>query len=141
MKKTVLFTSLLATTLVLSTVTFAGSHSIQQANASEELSLNSAAELPFTIKVSYDLLTINWGSVNLLKLEEKTNALNVPHDDLVAMVETMLNTHFIKFIKGYTKNVALAAILTLVTGMEFKNFKLETKDGFLLTSIAVNLDK
>ena len=46
-----------------------------------------------------------------------------------------------KLIKGYTKNVALAAILTLVTGMEFKNFKLETKDGFLLTSIAVNLDK
>ena len=107
----------------------------------EELSLNIAAELPFTIKVSYDLLTINWGSVNLLKLEEKTNALNVPHDDLVAMVETMFNTHFNKFIKGYTKNVALAAILTLVTGMEFKNFKLETKDGFLLTSIAVNLDK
>ena len=53
----------------------------------------------------------------------------------------MLDTHLIKFLKGYTKNVALASILTLLTGMEFKNFKLETKDGYLLTSIAVNLDK
>ena len=55
------------------------------------------------------------------------------------MVGTMFNTYFIKFIKGYTKNVALSAILTLVTGMKFNNFKLETKDGFLLVSIAVDL--
>ena len=41
MKKTVLFTSLLASTLVLSAVTFASNHKTQQANASEELSLNS----------------------------------------------------------------------------------------------------
>ena len=53
----------------------------------------------------------------------------------------MFNTYVIKFIKGYTKNVALSAILTLVTGMEFKNFKLEAKEGFLLASIAINLDK
>ena len=106
----------------------------------EELSINIFAELPFTIKVSYDLLTINWGTISILDLIENKNALNVPHEDLVAVVGTMLNTYFVKFIKGYTKNVALAAILTLVTGMTFKNFKLETKDGFLLTSIAVDLD-
>ena len=52
----------------------------------------------------------------------------------------MFNTYFTKFIKGYTKNVALATILTLVTGMKFNNFKLETKEGFLLTSIAVDLN-
>ena len=107
----------------------------------EDLSLNVAVELPFTIKVSYDLLTINWGTFNILKLDENKNELNVPQDELLTAVKTMLDTHLIKFVKGYTKNVALAAILTLLTGMEFKNFKLETKDGFLLTSIAVNLDK
>ena len=97
--------------------------------------------MPFTIKVSYDLLTITWGTVNVIDLIENKNALNVPREELLATVGTMLNTHFVKFIKGYTKNVALAAILTLVTGMTFKNFKLETKEGFLLTSIAVDLDK
>ena len=107
----------------------------------EDLSLNVTVELPFTIKVSYDLLTINWGSFNIIQVEEKKNELNVPHDDLLNILSQLLDTHLIKFVKGYTKNVALAAILTLVTGMEFKNFKLETKNGFLLTSIAVNLDK
>ena len=107
----------------------------------EDLSVTISVELPFTIKVSYDLLTINWGTVNVIDLIENKNALNVPREELVATVGTMLNTHFVKFIKGYTKNVALAAILTLVTGMTFKNFKLETKEGFLLTSIAVDLDK
>ena len=106
----------------------------------DEFSITVSAELPFTIKVSYDLLTINWGTFNVLDLIENKNELNVPHDDLVAMVGTMFNTYFIKFIKGYTKNVALSAILTLVTGMKFNNFKLETKDGFLLVSIAVDLD-
>ena len=38
----------------------------------------------------------------------------------------MLNTYVTKFIKGYTKNVAFAALLGLVTKMEFKIFKLET---------------
>ena len=73
-------------------------------------------------------------------MEELVNELNVPHEELVALIGTMFNTYLVKFIKGYTKNVALAAILSLITGMQFKNFKLETQDGFLLTSIAVNLD-
>ena len=107
----------------------------------EDLSLNVSGELPFTIQVKYDLLTINWGTFELSKLVEKKNELNVSHDELETIVGNMMNTNVIKFIKGYTKNVALAAILTLATGMDFKNFKLETKDGFLLTSIAVNLDK
>ena len=107
----------------------------------EDLSLNVSVELPFTIKVSYDLLTINWGTFNILELNDSVNQLNVPRDELLSILSTMLDTHLIKFVKGYTKNVALAAILTLVTGIEFKNFKLETKDGYLLTSIAVNLDK
>ena len=106
----------------------------------EDLSINVFAELPFIIKVSYDLLTINWGIVNILNLIENKNELNVPHDELFAIVENMFNTHLPKFIKGYTKNVALATILTLVTGMKFNNFKLETKEGFLLTSIAVDLN-
>ena len=106
-----------------------------------DLSLNIAGELPFTIQVKYDLLTINWGTFELVKLVENKNELNVPYEELQIMVNNMLNTYAVKFIKGYTKNVALSAILTLVSGMEFKNFKLETKEGFLLTSIAVNLDK
>ena len=107
----------------------------------EDLSLNATVELPFTIKVSYDLLTINWGTFNIIELDELVNQLEVPHDELLSILGTILDTYLIKFLKGYTKNVALAAILTLITGMEFKNFKLETKDGYLLTSIAVNLDK
>jgi hypothetical protein len=107
----------------------------------EDLSLDVAVELPFTIQVKYDLLTINWGTISISNLVANKNDLNVPYDDLVTVVDKLLNTYVTKFIKGYTKNVALAAILTLVTGMEFKNFKLETKEGFLLTSIAVNLDK
>ena len=106
----------------------------------KDLSLNVFVELPFTIQVKYDLLTINWGTLNVVKLEELVNELNIPHEELVTLIGTMFNTYVIKFIKGYTKNIALAAILSLVTGMQFKNFKLETQDGFLLTSIAVNLD-
>lgn len=106
----------------------------------EDLAINVTAELPFTIQVKYDLLTINWGAFNVVKLDENKNELNVPHEDLVAMVGKMFDTYVTKFIKGYTKNVALASILTIVTGMQFKNFKLETKEGFLLASIAVNLD-
>ena len=107
----------------------------------EELALSVAGELPFTIQVKYDLLTINWGTFEFTKLVENKNALNIPYEELEAIVGKMINTYVIKFIKGYTKNVALAAILTLATGMNFKNFKLETKNGFLLTSIAVDLDK
>ena len=107
----------------------------------EDLSLNVTVELPFTIKVSYDLLTINWGTFDILELKESVNQLEVPRDELLTILSTMLDTHLIKFVKGYTKNVALPAILTLLTGIEFKNFKLETKNGYLLTSIAVNLDK
>jgi len=106
----------------------------------EDLSITVQAELPFTIQVKYDLLTINWGTLNILDLIENKNELNVSHEELVTIVEKMFNTYVTKFIKGYTKNVALASILTLVTGMQFKNFKLETKDGFLLASIGVNLD-
>ena len=109
-------------------------------NGVKDLSMNVTVELPFTIQVKYDLLTINWGTLNVAKLEELVNELNVPHEELVALIGTMFNTYLVKFIKGYTKNVALAAILSLITGMQFKNFKLETQDGFLLTSIAVNLD-
>ena len=52
----------------------------------------------------------------------------------------MWNSYVTKYIKGYTKNVALAALLTLITKMEFKNFKLETNEGHILASIAANLD-
>ena len=108
---------------------------------SEDLSITVSGELPFTVQVKYDLLTINWGTFDIIELLENKNELNVPHDELVEIVGKMFNTYVIKFIKGYTKNVALSAILTLVTGMEFKNFKLEGKEGFLLASIAINLDK
>jgi hypothetical protein len=107
----------------------------------EDLALNVTAELDFTVQVKYDLLTINWGELKVLNLDENANELNVPHDDLVTLVGKNWDAYVTKFIKGYTKNVALSAILTLVTGMEFKNFKLETKEGFLLASIATNLDK
>ena len=79
--------------------------------------------------------------MKVLDLVEIKNELNVPHDDLVTMVGTNFDTYVInKFVKKYTKNVALASLLTLVTGMKFKNFKLETKEGFLLVSIAVDLN-
>ena len=109
-------------------------------NGNKDLSINVTIDLPFTILVKYDLLTINWGTLNVEKLDELANELNVPHEELVALISTLFNTYVTKFIKGYTKNVALAAILSLITGMQFKNFKLETQDGYLLTSIAVNLD-
>jgi len=106
-----------------------------------DLSVNVTAELDFTLQVKYDLLTINWGEMKVLDLVEIKNELNVPHDDLVTMVGTNFDTYVInKFVKKYTKNVALASLLTLVTGMKFKNFKLETKEGFLLVSIAVDLN-
>ena len=107
----------------------------------EDLSIDVNIELPFTIKVKYDLMTITWGALNVTNLEEIKNLLNIPHEELVALIKTMFDSYITKFIKGYTKNVALASILSLITGMEFKNFKLETKKGFLLISIAVNLDK
>jgi len=107
----------------------------------EDLSIDVNIELPFTIKVKYDLMTITWGALNVTNLEEIKNLLNIPHEELVALIKTMFDSYITKFIKGYTKNVALASILSLITGMEFKNFKLETKEGFLLISIAVNLDK
>ena len=106
----------------------------------KDLSLNVSVGLPFTIQVKYDLLTINWGQLEVSELVELKNELNVPHEELVALIGTMVNNYLVKFAKQYTKNIALAAILTLVTGMKFKNFKLETQDGFLLTSIAVDLD-
>ena len=106
----------------------------------EDLSVTVQAELPFTIQVKYDLLTINWGTLNILELLENKNELNISNEELKTIVENIFETYVKKFIKGYTKNVALAAILTLATGMQFKNFKLETKEGFLLASIAVNLD-
>ena len=102
--------------------------------------MNITVELPFTIQVKYDLLTINWGELNVTNLVELKNDLNVPHEELVALLGTMFNTYVIKFAKGYTKNIALAAILSLVTGMKFKNFKLETQEGYLLVSIGVDLD-
>jgi hypothetical protein len=52
----------------------------------------------------------------------------------------MFDTYLIKFAKQYTKNIAIAAIVSLITGMQFKNFKLETHEGYLLASIAVKLD-
>ena len=107
----------------------------------KDLSLNITGELPFTIQVRYDLLTINWGNFNVIKIDEIANELNISHEDLVTKVGKQWDTYVKKFLKGYTKNVALAALLTLVTKMEFKNFKLETKDGYLLASIAANLDK
>jgi hypothetical protein len=105
-----------------------------------DLSLNVQGELPFTVQVKYDLLTINWGTFNILDLGVERNELGASYDDLKARVDTMLNTYVTKFIKGYTKNVALAALLTLLTKMEFKNFKLETNEGHILASIAANLD-
>ena len=109
-------------------------------NGNKDLSMNVFVQLPFTIQVKYDLLTINWGELDVTRLDELKNELNISHEELVALIKTMFNTYVIKFAKGYTKNIALAAILSLVTGMQFKNFKLETQDGFLLTSIGVNLD-
>ena len=78
--------------------------------------------------------------MNVSQLDELVNELNVSHEELVALIGTMFDKYIIKFVKGYTKNIALSAVLSLVTGMKFKNFKLETKEGYLLTSIAVNLD-
>ena len=108
--------------------------------AVKDLSLNITGELPFVIQVKYDLLTINWGTFTILKLDEIENKLNIPYDALTEKIGTMWNTYVYKFLKGYTKNVALASILTLITKMEFKNFKLETKNGFILASIAAKLD-
>jgi hypothetical protein len=109
-------------------------------NGAKDLAMNVTANIPFTIQVKYDLLTINWGSINVTKLVEQANELKVPHEELVKLIGTMFDKYFIKSIQQYTKNIALPAILSLITGMEFKNFKFETHEGYLLISIAVNLD-
>ena len=109
-------------------------------NGNKDLSLNTFVELPFTIKVKSDLLTINWGELNIYKLEQIKNELNITEEELIAMIGNLFNTYVIKFVKTYSKNLALPAILSLLTGIKFKNFKLETHEGYLLVSIAVNLD-
>ena len=109
-------------------------------NGAKDLAMNITANIPFTIQVKYDLLTINWGSINVTELIEQANELKVPHEELVKLIGTMFDKYFIKFIQQYTKNIALPAILSLITGMEFQNFKFETHEGYLLISIAVNLD-
>ena len=105
-----------------------------------DLSLTVTGEYPFTIAVKYDLLTITWGTFTISDLKVNKNELDVTYDDLQTRVYTMWNTYVTKFLKGYTKNVALASILTLITNMEFKNFKLETREGHILASIAAKLD-
>lgn len=105
-----------------------------------DLSLTITAEYPFTIQVKYDFLTINWGEINILNLDINKNQLNISYQDLQTKITNMWDTYINKFLKGYTKNVSLTAISTLVTKMEFKNFKLETKEGYILASIAANLD-
>ena len=105
-----------------------------------DLSVTVKGELPFTLQVKYDLLTINWGTFTISDLYVYKNELNVSYDDLKTKIANMWNSYVTKYIKGYTKNVALAALLTLITKMEFKNFKLETNEGHILASIAANLD-
>ena len=105
-----------------------------------DLSLTVTGEYPFTTQVKYDLLTINWGTFTISNLKVNKNELNVDYEGLETKVANMWNTYVTKFLKGYTKNVALASILTLVTKMEFKNFKLETREGHILGSIAAKLD-
>jgi hypothetical protein len=107
----------------------------------EDLSLNVFGEIPFEISVKYDLLSIKWNQFNLVKIEELKNQLNIPHDQLLTIVANMWDKYVTKFLKNYTQNIAISAILTLLTKMSFKNFKLETKNGFLLASIAVDLSK
>ena len=109
-------------------------------NGNKDLSFNIWAELPFTIKVKSDLLTITWGDLEITKLEQLKNELNLTEDEIKEMIQNLFNNYVIKFLKTYTKNLALPAILSLVTGMKFKNFKLETHEGHLLVSIAVDLD-
>ena len=109
-------------------------------NGTKDLAMNIHVNVPFTIQVKYDLLTINWGSINVTELVEQANELKVPHDELIKLIGTMFDTYLIKFAKQYTKNIAIAAIVSLITGMQFKNFKLETHEGYLLASIGVKLD-
>ena len=109
-------------------------------NGTQDLAINVTVNVPFTIEVKYDLLTINWGSINVTELIEQVNELKVPHEQLVTLIGTMYDTYLIKFAKQYTKNIAIAAILSLITGQQFKNFKLETHERHLLVSIGVKLD-
>ena len=83
-------------------------------NGTQDLAMNISVNIPFTIQVKYDLLTINWGSINVTELVEQCNELKVPHEQLVALIGTMFDTYLIKFAKQYTKNIALAAILSLM---------------------------
>ena len=106
----------------------------------EDLLVNVTAELPFTISVKYDLLTVNWEAFKVTKLVKNKDQLGVDEDKLVETVQTVWDSYVTKFIKGYTKNVAVASLLTIITKTNWKNLKLETKDGYLLASIAVDLD-
>ena len=109
-------------------------------NETQDLAMDISVNVPFTIEVKYDLLTINFGSINVTELVEQVNELKVPHEQLITLVGTMYDTYLIKFAKQYTKNIAIAAILSLITGLQFKNLKFETHERHLLVSIGVNLD-
>ena len=61
-------------------------------NGNKDLSLNTFVELPFTIKVKSDLLTINWGELNIYKLEQIKNELNITEEELIAMIGNLFNT-------------------------------------------------
>ena len=55
MKKTILFTSLLASAVALSVITFSGKNRINQVNASEELSLSAEGDAFKLLEKSYDV--------------------------------------------------------------------------------------
>ena len=104
----------------------------------EDLILNVTAELSFTINVKYELMTINWSELKVTNLMKIKDQLNIDDDVLISRVQNIWDNYVTKFIKGYTKNVAVASILTIFTKMTWKNFKLETQKGYLLASIGVD---
>ena len=106
----------------------------------EDLILNVTAELPFYFTVKYELLTVNWQAFKVTNLVKTKDQLGVDEEKLVETVQSVWDSYVTKFLKGYTKNVAVASLLTIITKTNWKNFKLETQDGYLLASIGVDLD-
>ena len=106
----------------------------------KDLVVNVTAELPFYFMVKYELLSVMWQEFKVTKLEKTIDELGVDDEKLTLMIQNVWDSYVTKFLKGYTKNVAVASLLTIITKTNWKNFKLETQDGYLLTSIAVDLD-
>jgi len=104
------------------------------------LGVKLTAELPFKFTVDFDLLTVNWEGLKVTEINEIENNLKVSMDDVKVRIQKLWDEHVTTFLQSYTTSVAVPALLSILTGFQFHNLRLESKEGFLLASLGLNLD-